>query len=340
MGESLLGTAVLAAAILAHAGPHLAPGLAWAPRTLAVASALVAGGWLIDLPFGGWRLAHERRWGFARQRTAAWLSDRAKELAISLVLLPGAALGFVALVRASRLWWVLVWGGFVVLSVLMVMVAPTVLAPLFNRFRPLEDASLVQAAVDLGRRVGVDIRSVLVMDASRRTAKDNAYFTGIGRTKRVVLWDTLLAGYGPAPTLVVLAHELGHWRRRHLPALIALTAAVALPGILIARGALASPAVDRWAGVAGPGDPGILPLAAGLLVGLQVLWAPVAAAVSRAFERQADQDALELTGDRAAFVTLQHDLAVRNLSDVAPSRLGYLLATHPPAPERIASAGP
>lgn len=339
--ESILLAAGVLVALGAHAGRHLlaALGLAgWAWQTLAVASGLVLAGTVLDLPFGRWRLAYERRWGFARQSTAAWLRDRALELAISLVLLDGLALGFVALARATPLWWLLTWLGVSLLSVLMVMVAPAVLSPLFNRFRPLEDAELVDATVALGRRVGVAIRQVLVMDASRRTAKHNAYFTGLGRTKRVVLWDTLLADYGRPATLAVLAHELGHWRRRHLPTMLAVTSAVTLPGLLALDAVLRAPAVQRWAGVSGPADPAGLLLAVAGVGLLQAAWLPVAAWLSRAWERQADRDALDLTGDPAAFVAMQRDLAVRNLSDVAPSRLAYLLASHPPAPERMGLA--
>jgi STE24 endopeptidase len=239
--ESTLLAGALLVALSAHAGLHLlaAFGLSgWAWQALAVSSVMVLAVGVLDLPFGRWRLAYERRWGFARQSTIGWARDRALELVISLVLLDGVSLGFVALARATPLWWLLTWLGVSVLSVLMAMVAPAVLSPLFNRFRPLEDPDLVAATVALGAQVGVAIRQVLVMDASRRTAKHNAYFTGLGRTKRVVLWDTLLADYGRAATLAVLAHELGHWRRHHLPTLLAMTSAVSCrpPGCRWRRG--------------------------------------------------------------------------------------------------------
>ena len=344
LAESLLGLALLVAAVATHAAGRVQRDLgsaSWLLQVVGVVSAVVVAGALLGLPFGAWRLAYERRWGFSRQTTRGWAADRVKELALSLVLLNVAALGFFALVRATRLWWVYAWAGAVVLSVVLVAVAPAVLAPLFNKFRPLEDPWLSERAVELGRRVGVRIRQVLVMDASRRTAKHNAYFTGLGRTKRVVLWDTLLADYEPSATLAVVAHELGHWRRRHLQRMLALNAAVMLPGLYVLHLLLASAGVQSWAGIRGPADPAAVPLALLAASVMQALWMPVTLWFSRAWERQADLDALRWSdgdGGFDAFRGMQRDLAVKNLSDLAPSRWAYLLASHPPAAERMALA--
>jgi STE24 endopeptidase len=317
-------------------GPGAAP---WPVQVIEVVSALVVAGTLLGLPFGAWRLAYERRWGFSHQTGRGWAADRLKELILSLVLSNAAALGFFALVRATRAWWLFAWAGAVVLSVVLVAVAPAVLAPLFNRFRPLDDPWLSERAVELGRRVGVRIRQVLVMDASRRTAKHNAYFTGLGRTKRVVLWDTLLADYEPSATLAVLAHELGHWRRRHLQRMLAISAAVMLPGLYALHLLLASPGVQLWAGIRGAADPAAVPPALLAVSVMQAVWMPVTLWLSRAWERQADVDALRWSdgeGGFEAFKGMQRDLAVKNLSDLAPSRWAYLLASHPPAAERMA----
>ena len=342
LAESLLGLALLVAAVATHAAGRVQRDLgsaSWLLQVVGVVSAVVVAGALLGLPFGAWRLVYERRWGFSRQTAMGWAVDRVKELALSLVLLNAAALGFFALVRATPLWWVSAWAGAVVLSVVLVAVAPAVLAPLFNKFRPLEDPWLSERAVDLGRRVGVRIRQVLVMDASRRTAKHNAYFTGLGRTKRVVLWDTLLADYEPAATLAVVAHELGHWRRRHLHRMLALSAAVMLPGLYVLHLLLGSAAVQSWAGIRGAADPAAVPLALLAVSVMQALWMPVTLWFSRAWERQADLDALRWSdgdGGFDAFRGMQRDLAVKNLSDLAPSRWAYLLASHPPAAERMA----
>ncbi|MEA2591397.1 MAG: endopeptidase [Actinomycetota bacterium] len=342
LAESLLGLALLVAAVATHAAARLlgGPGAApWWVQVLEVVSVLVVAGTLLGLPFGAWRLGYERRWGFAHQTAGGWAADRLKELLVSLVLSNAAALGFFALVRTTPAWWLFAWAGAVVLSVVLAAVAPAVLAPLFNKFRPLDDPWLSERAVELGRRVGVRIRQVLVMDASRRTAKHNAYFTGLGRTKRVVLWDTLLADYEPSATLAVLAHELGHWRRRHLQRMLAISAAAMLPGLYALHLLLASPAVQSWAGIRGAADPAAVPVALLAVSVMQAVWMPVTLWLSRAWERQADMDALRWSdgdGGFDAFRGMQRDLAVKNLSDLAPSRWAYLLASHPPAAERMA----
>lgn len=331
LAETVLGLAGLIAVVATHAASRLLRALgtgAWPLQVVEVVTALLVAGGLLGLPFGIWRLGHERRWGFSRQTWGGWALDQVKSLGVSLVLVNAAALGFYGLARASAAWWVLAWAGAVVLSVALVAVAPAVLAPLFNRFRPLDDAWLLERAVDLGRRAGVNIRQILVMDASRRTSKHNAYFTGLGRTKRVVVWDTLLADYDRSATLAVLAHELGHWRRRHLHRMLALSAAVMLPGFYLLHLALGSRA----------GDPSAAPLALLAVSAMQALWLPVTLWFSRAWERQADLDAMAWSEDRRAFGGMQRDLAVKNLSDLAPSRWAYLLASHPPAAERLALA--
>jgi STE24 endopeptidase len=339
--ETLLGLGLLTAAVATHGAARLLRALGvhpWPLQVLAVSGTLVVAASVLRLPAGAWRLGYERRWGFSRQTGGAWVADRLKELAISLVLTGCLAVAFWAVVRATRAWWFVAWAGAVVVSVLLTFVAPAMLAPLFNRFRPLEDPSLAERVVGLGHRLGVPIEQVLVMDASRRTTKHNAYFTGLGRTRRVVLWDTLLADFGPSQTLVVLAHELGHWRRRHLQRMLGLSAVVMLPGFLVLRSLLDSGGVDAWAGIGGARDPAAAPLVLLAIVALQAVWMPVVLWLSRAWERQADLDALAASGDPEAFRSMQRDLALRNLSDLAPTRWRYLLASHPPAAERLALA--
>jgi STE24 endopeptidase len=331
----------LAAAVGLRAGTRLLAALGLgrgAAAVLVVTAALVVAAAVLDLPFSAWRLGYERRWGFSRQAAGGWLADHAKSLVLSLCLGGGVVLALWTIVVHSTWWWLWAWLAATALSVLLVMLAPAVLAPVFNRFRELEDEALVAAARDLGRRLGVRIRQVLVMDASRRTAKHNAYFTGMGRTKRVVVWDTLLADYDAPATIAVLAHELGHWRRHHVQWLLATSAAALLPGLALLHLLLGLGAADRALGITGAADPAAIPAAALALVAGQAAWLPVAAWISRAFERQADADALGLIDDPGPFAVMMRDLAVRNLSDLCPSRWAYLLASHPPAAERIARA--
>jgi STE24 endopeptidase len=275
---------------------------------------------------GWWR---ERRWGFSTQRATGWLVDRAKGLAVSLVLGSAAWSAAVALARALPGWWALPAGAALALAVLFLsFVAPVVLEPLFNRFRSLEDETLAADLRELSQRVGVPVRDVLVADASRRTTKVNAYVSGIGRTRRVVLFDTLLAATDPAAVQVVVAHELGHRRDRHVAKLTVLAMA----------GAAAAVAV-LWA-VLGTrvGQPRTLPEALLLLFALELPAAPGLSWLSRRFERAADRCSLDLTQEPAAFARAHVELARRNLSDLEPPRLVYLLLfSHPTPPERLES---
>jgi STE24 endopeptidase len=275
---------------------------------------------------GWWR---ERRWGFSTQSAGAWIGDRGKGLAVSIVLVAGAWAAAVAFARAFPGWWALPAGVALALAVLFLsFVAPVVLEPLFNRFRPLGDEGLAADLHRLSERAGVPVRDVLVADASRRTTKVNAYVSGLGGTRRVVLFDTLLEAGDRGAVRVVVAHELGHRRERH----VAKLTLVAMAG---AAGAVAF----LWA-VLGTrvADPRTLPEALLLLTALELVWLPAGSWLSRRFERAADRASLDLTEDPAAFGRAHRELARRNLSDLEPPQLAYVfLFSHPTPPERLAA---
>ena len=274
---------------------------------------------------GWWR---ERHWGFSTQGAGGWLADRAKGLAVSIVLGAAAWAAAVALARALPGWWALPAAVALALAVLLLsFVAPVVLEPIFNRFRPLDDATLAADLHRLSRRAGVPVREVLVADASRRTTKVNAYVSGVGRTRRVVLFDTLLRAADPAAVRVVVAHELGHRRDGHVAKLTAL----AMAGAAVAVAVLWAVLGTRIA------QPSTLPEALLLLYALELAALPAGAWLSRRFERAADRCSLDLTEEPAAFARAHMELARRNLSDLEPPRLAYLLLfSHPTPPERLA----
>jgi STE24 endopeptidase len=301
---------------------RLGDAAAWAALVLAAVG-------VATLPLDLWRgLYRERRFGLSTQTLRGWLVDRAKGEAVEIVLGAAVWAAAIALVHALPRWWPAAAAAALALFVLLMsFVAPVVLEPLFNRFRPLEDARLAGELRGLAAQAGVPVRDVLVADASRRTTRTNAYVSGLGPTRRVVVWDTLLAeGDEPALKLVV-AHELGHRRYRHVlkGTLLGMTGAVLL--VLLLRAALGTP------------EPGDFPLAALLFTGVEVVTLPVIAAISRSWERAADRASIELTGDHDAFVRAHTSLARKNLSDLDPPRLAYLmLFTHPTPPERLALA--
>jgi STE24 endopeptidase len=284
---------------------------------------------ILDTPLAFWRgWRRERRWGFSTQTAGAWLADRVKGLAVSVVLAAAAWSAAVALARALPAWWALPAGFALALAVLLLsFVAPVVLEPIFNRFRPLEDETLADRLRVLSERAGVPVREVLVADASRRTTKVNAYVSGIGRTRRVVLFDTLLQAADPGAVQVVVAHELGHRRDGHIAKLTLL----AMAGTAVAVAVLWAVLGTRM------GDPRTLPEALLLLLALELVGLAPGAWVSRRFERAADRCSLDLTEEPSAFARAHLELARRNLSDLEPPRLVYLLLfSHPTPPERLA----
>lgn len=328
-----LGLAVLAALSFGPAGDWLyepLAGLSWWARALAFPALVVAVAALVRLPLSFWRgYAYERRWGFSTQSVGGWLGDRAKGLMAGTVLTSAALLGLVASVRAlPGAWPALAAPAAAGLVLALGFVAPVVLEPLFNRFRPLDDPELAGELRALAERAGVPVREVLVADASRRTRKRNAYVSGLGATRRVVLFDTLLASSEPRQVPLVVAHELAHRRHRDVAVSTALGMVGAAGFVLVLWGLLDS-----------AGDPRKAALVL-LLASLgELALMPFGAALSRRRERRADRFSLKLTGDREGYVAAHRELARANLSDLDPPRALYLLTfTHPTAAERIAAA--
>jgi STE24 endopeptidase len=218
-------------------------------------------------------------------------------------------------------------------------VAPLLLEPVFNRFTPLPEGELRTALLDLARRDGVAVRDVLVADASRRTTALNAYVSGFGATRRVVVFDTLLERAEPREVELVVAHELGHVRHRDVARGTALGALGAAAGTLLLAAAASWDPLLRAAGADRVQDPGSVFLLAVLAALLAAVAGPAGRAVSRRVEARADRHALDLTGDPEAFVAMQRRLSVANVADVDPPRLLHALyGTHPSAVQRVAAA--
>jgi STE24 endopeptidase len=309
----------------------LVHGFGWAGSAAAFAALLCVVVDLALLPLAIWRgLFRERAWGFSHESTAGWLGDRVKGLAVSVVLTAGAWTTAVGLARAFRGWWPLAAAGVLSTGVLVAsFLAPVVLEPLFNRFQPLADEQLVSDLRALGEQAGVPVRDVLVADASRRTTKVNAYVSGLGGTRRVVLYDTLLASADAPEVKLIVAHELGHRRSRDV-----------LKGTLLAMLGAVVAVLVLWAVLgARVASPRVLPQALLVITALELAGLAPSAALSRRWERRADRCSLELTGDLDSFERAHVDLARKNLSDLAPPRLVYLLLfSHPTPPERLALA--
>jgi STE24 endopeptidase len=276
--------------------------------------------------------------GLTDQSTAAWLGDRTLGLLVSVVTTSLLVLLVVGAARRFPRRWFLPGGAMAVVLVLAGSFAyPLLVEPLFNRFTPVPDGSFRTAALDLADREGVDVEDVLVSDASRRTTTLNAYVSGLGGTRRIVVYDNLLRGVPQDQALSVVAHELAHVR--HQDVLVGTT--LGALGAFASLCALALLLDSGWAGRrAGPVQrPAVTVLVVALLSVGGLLAEPVQNVVSRAIEARADRTALEATRDPAAFEAVQRQLALRSLADPTPptwSRLWF--GSHPTVLQRLGLA--
>jgi STE24 endopeptidase len=339
--NSIVTVGVLAVIISTHASGKVAEVLgvdAWWLRLLVVLAFLLLVDSILDIPFDAWReFVHERKWGFSTQTPAGFVADLFKGFAVVFVLFGVLMSVLWALIRTTSLWWVYGWGVFFAFSIVLAILGPVVIMPLFNKFTPLDNESLADRLRALARKAGLRISDVQVMDASKRTRKDNAFFAGLGKTRRVVLYDNILEQPDSSIETVV-AHELGHWRRRHIVRLLVVGTALSFLLFYVVNVVTSWDAALRWAGVRSLADPAALPLFLVVLVGGQLVLQYLQAWLSRALEREADLEALKLTGDAEAFTAMMRGLSTKNLSELAPSQLTYLRLGHPPAAERLEMA--
>jgi STE24 endopeptidase len=294
---------------------------------------------VVHLPLAFYRgVTLERRYGLSTQTTARWWIDHVKAGAISLVFATAAALIVLSLIRwDGERWWIFAALAFTVILVLLAQLAPVVLLPLFYEITPLTQDELRDRLVTLANRAGTRIAGVFEWRLSDRTRKANAALAGIGRTRRILLSDTLLADHSDDEIEVILAHELAHHVHHDI------WSAIVVETGLIALGCFAADRVlgvfSTSAGLAGKGDVAGLPLLVLAAGAVSLALMPMSNALSRAHERRADRYALRMTGNAAAFISAMKRLAAQNLAEEEPSRIvEVLFHTHPPISARIAVA--
>jgi STE24 endopeptidase len=312
----------------------------WTAQAILGGLAVVLVADLLTLPFAAWRHSVLTRYGLATNGWGGWAVDLLKSYAVSAVIGAVALLGFYTVIRlAPRWWWAFGAAGAATLVVLLSFVLPVLVEPVFNRISPMEPGPLRTELMELADRDGVPVRDVLVADASRRTNAVNAYVSGIGPTRRVVVYDTLLREATPAEVKAVVAHELGHARDRDVP-IFTLTGALGAAAAGVALYLIGSwPPLLRMAGVDSVAQPRAFPLLLALVTVAGLVFTPMQALMSRRLEARADAHALALTGDPAAFEAMQRRISSVNLGDPDPPRWEYLYsATHPSTVERIAAA--
>ncbi len=330
-GATELGVLMLAL----KSAPRVPPSVSKRPAAggAAVGAVLATATALAPLPLAALSRRRAIAVGLVTQSWRGWAADTVKADAIGTGLAAAGGGLIVALTRRyPRGWWAPASAGSVLVGALFTALAPVVLAPIFNDFTALPEGEIRRDVLELADAADVNVGEVYSVDASRRTTAANAYVTGLGPTKRVVLFDTLLSRYSRDEVRVVVAHELSHVRHRDVLRGVAYAAIVAPP---------ASLAVQRLSSALGAeqGTPDALPvlaLAAALVAGPTGV---IGNRLSRALERRADADSLELSKAPEAFIAFERRIAVQNVADLRPPRiLTALLATHPPTAERIGSA--
>ena len=293
---------------------------------------------LIGLPFSLYKnFVLEERFGFNRMSLKLWCADLLKSLGIGSVLFILLVGGALALVQATpQSWWLWVWGFWVVVSLFLLYLSPYVIEPLFFKFTPLAKADLEIEVRNLLEKAGAHAGKVLQVDASRRSGHSNAYFTGIGKVKRVVLFDTLMEQLDNKELLAVLAHELGHWRCGHLRQQLIKSQMMALLLCWLSFTLLNSQILPSWLGLEQLSFAGqVLVLGwVGSLLGF--FWTPLGSWWSRRHERQADQFAINMVGSGQELASGLVKLARENLSNLFPHPLyAAVYYSHPPLVERV-----
>jgi STE24 endopeptidase len=326
-----------AAASLRDAVDEAADGGAVA-STLLYALALMLVLEAVQLPFSYYQgVTLERRYTLSTSAAGRWWLDRAKALAVGLGFGAAAALVVWTLLRwMPDGWWIVAAFAFAGVSVALAQLGPVLLLPIFYRFTPLRREALAARLLALGRRADAHISGIYEWQLSDRTRKANAALAGLGRTRRILLSDTLLEGHSDDEIEVILAHELAHHVHKDIWTALALDAALAAAGFVAADRALGSTA---WLGLSGKADLAGMPLV--VLAGGAVTLAlqPLAHALSRFQERRADRFALEMTGRADAFVSAMRRLSAQNLAEERPSRVSeWLFYSHPPTSARIDAA--
>lgn len=300
--------------------------------------ALMAGKSLLSLPFQIWStFVIEEQYGFNRTTPITFVTDRIKGLLLSLILGGPLLAGIIALFQFSGAGaWIWAWAAITLFTLLIQFVAPTWIMPLFNRFDPLEEGELRDKIESYADKVSFPLQEVSVMDGSRRSGKSNAFFTGFGKNKRIALFDTLIEKQTPDELLAVVAHEVGHYKLKHIPKNMAigilhtglmlalLSLVLTLPGLFEAF------YMDRMSIHAGLLFFGLLYSPAEMVLSV------VMSALSRKHEFEADAWAARTTGRPEAMIQALKKLSLENLSHLTPHPLTvFLTYSHPPVLERI-----
>jgi len=292
---------------------------------------------VIDLPFSYYsKFVLDEKYGFNRSTIKTWIGDVFKEIILSLILSGLLMLGvFLLIVYVPRFWWLLGWLLSLGFSIFTIFIYPLIIVPMFNKLTPLE-GPLAERIRKVASQAGINVKNISEMDASKRSTKANAYFAGWGKSKRIVLFDTLVKSNTEDEIIAVLGHEMGHWKHKHIVKIIALSQLILFAGFLIAYFLIKSSFIYEMFEINGT------PFFAGLLIVFVLLeipsffLSPLSAAFSRKCEREADSFAIKLTGDKETLISSLKKLVKKNLSNLFPHKFYvWFNYSHPPIIERL-----
>lgn len=266
-----------------------------------------------------------------------WASDFIKALLISTIMMSLVTFaGFWLIQWSPHYWWFWVWGFLFIFSIFIMYISPYVIEPLFNKFTPIEDGSLKERIMELTAKAGIHTSRILRIDASKRSKHTNAYFTGIGRTKRVILYDTLLENMNHDETLAVLAHEIGHWNKKHMLKMIIAFEIFSFIALYFSFKVIQSDTLLTLFHIRTNTLFAKFTIFAFLADILSLFFTPCVSYFMRKHERQADRVAYELMKDPESMVSVLVKLSKENLTNLYPHPLyATLYYSHPPILERI-----
>jgi len=322
--------------------------LPWLAESLARMNFLIAGliffaviglaGVLMGLPFDYYHsFVIEDRYGFNTKTLTIWLSDLVKSMLVLIILGTFLLSALLLMIKyAGQTWWIWAWAVFLSFQLIMTILYPTVIAPLFNKFTPLENSELKDGIKRLAKEEGLNIEEIYQMDATRRTRHTNAYFSGMGKAKRIVLFDSLIRSHNQDEILAILAHEIGHLKKNHIKKQLVVVSFVSLFFFFLASKLLAWDIMYNSFGFSN------MPYYVGLFLA-GILWepanfflSPIGMAISRKFEREADFYSLGILKTAKPLSTALKKMAKDNLSNLNPHPLYVCFNySHPPLLERI-----
>lgn len=279
----------------------------------------------------------ENKYGFNTMTPKLWIIDFLKSLVLS-TLITGIVVstGLWIIDSSPNYWWIWLWGFFLIFSLFMMYISPYLIEPLFNKFTPVQETGLEERIKGLMDKAGIKVSRVFKMDASKRSTHTNAYFSGIGKVKRIILYDTLLQKMSDEEILAVISHEAGHWKKKHVLKMIIVTEILSFAGMYIAFRILQSDLLTNLFDI--KMDTFFAKVVLLGFVGAIISFplTPIGSYISRRFEREADRFSCQLTGSKEAMAGALIKLSKDNLSNLNPHPLfAAFYYSHPPVVERV-----